>query len=41
MSPKTIYKAIKTGRLPAYRLGGIRLDPTEVATWLRSRHTGK
>ena len=41
MSPKTIYKAIKAGRLPAYRLGGIRLDPAEVANWLRNRHTAK
>lgn len=39
-SPKTLYKAVKSGRLPAYRVGGsIRLDPTEVAEWLRSRHT--
>ena len=39
-SPKTLYKAIKAGHLPAYRVGGsIRLDPKEVAEWLRSRHT--
>ena len=40
MSPKTIYKAIKAGRLPAMRiLGSIRLDPIETAAWLRSRCT--
>jgi len=39
-SPKTLYKAVKTGRLPAYRLGGsIRLDPHDVAEWLRKRRT--
>ncbi|HUO14342.1 MAG TPA: helix-turn-helix domain-containing protein [Verrucomicrobiae bacterium] len=40
VSPKTLYKAIKSGRLPAYRLGGsIRLDPHDVAEWLRCRRT--
>ena len=39
-SPKTLYKAISAGRLPAYRIGGsIRLDPHDVAEWLRDRHT--
>lgn len=39
-SPKTLYKAVKTGRLPAYRIGGsIRLDPHDVAEWLRDRRT--
>lgn len=39
-SPKTLYKAIDAGRLPAYRLGGsIRLDPHDVAEWLRNRRT--
>ena len=41
-SPKTLYKAIQAGRLPAYRIGGsIRLDPSEIAEWLRDRHTKK
>lgn len=41
-SPKTLYKAVKAGRLPAYRIGGsIRLDPSEVAAWLRARHTAQ
>ena len=40
ISPKTLYKAIKAGRLPAYRIGGsVRLDPAEVAQWLRDRST--
>ena len=30
-SPKTLYKTIKTGKLSAYRLGGIRLEPMEIA----------
>ncbi len=39
-SPKTLYKAINAGRLPAYRIGGsIRLDTQDVAQWLRDRHT--
>ena len=39
-SPKTYYKAIQTGRLPAYRLGGsIRLDPQDVAEYLRKRRS--
>jgi excisionase family DNA binding protein len=41
MSAKTLYKAIKAGRLPAYRVGGIRLDPYDVAEWLRERHSKK
>lgn len=41
-SPKTLYKAVKAGRLPAFRIGGsIRLDPSEVVQWLRERHTAK
>ncbi len=39
-SPKTLYKAISAGRLPAVRIGGnIRLDPQDVARWPRDRHT--
>ena len=39
-SPKTLYKAVNRGSLPAFRLGGsIRLDPHEVAEWLRKRRT--
>ncbi len=37
-SPKTLYKAIKAGRMPAYRLNGsIRLDPHDIGEWLRKR----
>lgn len=40
ISEKTLYKAIKAGRLPGYRLGGsVRLEPAEVAKWLRQRST--
>lgn len=40
-STKTLYKSIKAGKLPAYRLGGIRLDPREVAAWMHQRHTAQ
>jgi excisionase family DNA binding protein len=34
ISPKTLYKVIKAGRLPAYRLGdSIRLEPSDVVKW--------
>lgn len=39
-SPKTLYKAVKRGSLPAFRIGGsIRLDRHDVAEWLRKRRT--
>jgi excisionase family DNA binding protein len=38
-SNKTIYKLIKAGKLPATRIGGIRIDPAEAAEWLRKRST--
>ena len=39
-SPKTLYKAVNRGTLPAYRLGGsIRLDPHDVSEWLRLHRT--
>jgi excisionase family DNA binding protein len=41
ISVKTLYKTIKAGRLPAYRIGGIRIDPQDVVKWMRDRHTGK
>lgn len=38
VSPKTIYRMIQRRKLPALRIGGsIRLNPKEVAEWLRSR----
>jgi excisionase family DNA binding protein len=37
-SPKTIYKQIKRGKLPAFRIGSLlRLNPEAVARWLRAR----
>jgi len=40
LSPKTLYKAISAGRLPAYHIGGAkRLEPSEVAEWLHNRHS--
>jgi len=38
---KTLYKAITAGHLPAYHVGGIRLEPFAVGHWLRQRSTGK
>jgi len=37
--PQTLYKAIKSGRLPHVRtLGGsVRVDPDVLASWLRGR----
>jgi excisionase family DNA binding protein len=41
-SPKTLYKAVKAGRLPAMRIGGvIRLDPKQTAAWIRQSSTVK
>jgi excisionase family DNA binding protein len=41
-SAKTLYKAVKAGRLPAMRIGGmIRLDPKETAAWIRQSSTVK
>jgi excisionase family DNA binding protein len=40
LSPKTLYKAIASGKLPAYHIGGAkRLEPSEVAEWLHNRHS--
>jgi putative molybdopterin biosynthesis protein len=47
VSDKHIYEMIADGRLPAFRVGkSIRLDPQDVADWLRAKrpvaaHTGK
>jgi excisionase family DNA binding protein len=39
-SPKTLYKMVKSNRLPCYRLGAaIRLDPQITADWLQARST--
>jgi excisionase family DNA binding protein len=40
VGPSGLYKLIKRGKLPAYRINcSIRLDPQAVATWLRSKAT--
>ena len=38
LSRKSIYARVKSGTLPAIRLGGsIRFDPATTAKWLRAR----
>lgn len=38
VTPKSLYGRIKSGTLPAMRLGSsIRLDPATTAAWLRAR----
>ena len=47
VSDKHIYEMIADGRLPAFHVGkSIRLDPQDIADWLRAKrpvasHTGK
>lgn len=37
-SPKTLYKRVAAGTMPAHRiLGSVRFDPVETAKWLRSK----
>ena len=37
LSPITVYKLAKAGRLPSFRIGtSVRFDPRAVAEWLRS-----
>jgi len=37
VSPITIYKMAKAGRLPSFRIGtAVRFDPRALAEWLRS-----
>ncbi|OGG51031.1 MAG: hypothetical protein A3F84_08135 [Candidatus Handelsmanbacteria bacterium RIFCSPLOWO2_12_FULL_64_10] len=39
LSPWTVRLKIKSGELPAYRVGGVwRADPSEIDEWLRARH---
>jgi excisionase family DNA binding protein len=38
LSPKTIYSRVRSGSMPAIRIGAsIRFDPVETAAWLRSQ----
>lgn len=40
VSPITIFKHAKSGRLPSFRIGtAVRFCPRTVARWLRSRST--
>jgi excisionase family DNA binding protein len=40
LSKVSLYELVKTGRLPAMKIGGsIRLDPKTTAAWLRGRLT--
>jgi excisionase family DNA binding protein len=39
VSPITIYKMAKAGRMPSFRVGtAVRFDPRAVAQWLRGNH---
>ena len=41
-SKKALYKMVKRGTLPSFRLGSmVRFDPDVTAQWLRSRSVGK
>jgi len=38
ISPKTIFKQAKVGRIPSFRVGTcVRFDPFSVARWLRKQ----
>jgi excisionase family DNA binding protein len=38
ISTKTLYRLIRAGKLPTFRIGGqVRLNPSITASWLRSR----
>jgi excisionase family DNA binding protein len=38
VSPKTLYKMAKRGRIPSFRIGySVRFNPKAVADWLRRR----
>jgi excisionase family DNA binding protein len=38
VSPITVYKMAKAGRMPSFRIGSaVRFDPRAVAEWLRGR----
>ena len=40
-SPQHLYKMAEAGTLPSYRIGSlIRLSPTSIAAWLRTRQCG-
>jgi excisionase family DNA binding protein len=41
VTPQHIYKLASAGQIPFFRVeGAIRLDPQEIAGWLRDKHLG-
>jgi excisionase family DNA binding protein len=41
ISPKTVFKLAKAGRIPSFRVGtAVRFDPRLVVDWLRKQRTG-
>lgn len=41
-SKKALYKMVRSGTLPSFRVGTmVRFDPAITAQWLRSRSVGK
>ena len=41
VAAKTIYRHTKAGRIPSFKIGNaIRLDPKQIARWLRDRNRG-
>jgi excisionase family DNA binding protein len=41
ISPKTIFKMAKAGRLPSFRIGtAVRFDARLIVDWLRRQRTG-
>jgi excisionase family DNA binding protein len=42
VSPITIYKQAKAGRIPCFHIGTcVRFDPKTVAAWLRAKEAGR
>jgi excisionase family DNA binding protein len=41
ISPKTIFKMAKAGRIPSFRVGtSVRFDPRLIVDWMRKQRTG-
>ena len=41
ISPKTVFKLAKAGRIPSFRVGtAVRFDPRLIVDWLRRQRTG-
>jgi excisionase family DNA binding protein len=42
ISPKTVFKLARAGRIPSFRIGtAVRFDPKLVIDWLRQQRTGQ